>query len=60
MHREGRGKAPNYTTAALTMIGVNLAWILMLIWGLLGFAAVLVTGWLLNRGITWLQATREG
>ena len=59
MRHDNRGRAPDYTVAALTMLGVNLAWILLLIWGLLGFVAALATAWVLNRGITWLQASRD-
>jgi hypothetical protein len=45
--------APNYTTAALVMGGVNLFWILLLIRALLGFAAVLAVGYALDRVISW-------
>jgi len=45
--------APNYTTAALVMGGVNLFWILLLIRAVLGFAAVLAVGYALDRVISW-------
>jgi len=45
--------APNYTTAALVMGGVNLFWILLLIRAVLGFAAVLAVGYALDRLIVW-------
>ncbi len=48
--------APNYTNAALTMLGVNLMWVFMVIWALLGYVAVLVVAALLNTGITWLAS----
>ncbi|WP_165375203.1 hypothetical protein [Roseovarius nitratireducens] len=45
--------APNYTTAALVMGGVNLFWILLLIRGFLGFGAVFAVGYALDRLIVW-------
>ena len=42
------GTAPNYTTAALVMGGVNLFWMLGVIWVWLGLPTVMVLGVLLN------------
>ena len=51
-------EAPNYTNAALIMGGVNLFWMFLVIWASLGFWAVLVTGYALDRLILWLAARR--
>lgn len=51
--------APNYTTAALVMGGVNLFWILLLIRGFLGFGAVLAVGYALDRLIAWCARRRR-
>ncbi|TCS61861.1 hypothetical protein [Primorskyibacter sedentarius] len=42
--------APNYTTAALVMGGVNLLWILGVIWAVFGLPVVM----LLSLGLNWL------
>lgn len=43
--------APDYTNAALTMMGVNLMWIFVVIWAVFGMIPVLVLAALLNHGI---------
>lgn len=48
-------EAPNYTTPALIMGGVNLFWILMVIWVAYGMLAVLTLGFALERTIHWLS-----
>lgn len=58
MDNHRRQPAPDYTQAALTMLGVNLLWIFVAVWSLFGFAAVLLLALLLNRAITWI-ATRQ-
>lgn len=45
----------DYTKAALWTGFVNLLWIFMVIWGLWGFAAVLLTALFLNHAITLLE-----
>lgn len=44
-----RPAAPNFTHACVVMFGINLTWILMVIWAVWGILAVAATGWLLNR-----------
>ncbi len=56
---EHRQSAPDYTNAALTMLGVNLFWIFCAIWSLLGFLAVIVLALGLNYGIDRLAALRS-
>ncbi|MEX0316703.1 MULTISPECIES: hypothetical protein [unclassified Ruegeria] len=48
--------APDYTRAALTMLGVNLLWIFFVVWMIWGFAATLVLAVMIDYGITWLAA----
>ena len=48
-------EAPNYTTPALIMGGVNLFWILMVIWVAYGMLAVLALGFTLERVSHWLS-----
>ena len=52
-------EAPNFTQACIVMFGVNLMWILMVIWALWGLLAVAVTGWVVNRLITRIGAARQ-
>ncbi len=52
-------RVEDYTNAALVSLGVNLLWIFMAIWAIVGFWAVVLAGLVLNRLITWLQARRE-
>ncbi|MEM6589767.1 MAG: hypothetical protein AAF641_15065 [Pseudomonadota bacterium] len=55
MKRGVMQEAPNYTTPALIMGGVNLFWIMILIWASFGFLAVLAVGFTLDRLIYWLS-----
>lgn len=50
----------NYTGAVLVMGLVNLIWMLVAIWVWLGFWAVVLTGWGLNRLIDRMAARRTG
>jgi hypothetical protein len=51
-----RPRAPDYTIAALTMLGVNLTWIFIVLWAYAGFLPVLILAFFLNRAITLLEA----
>ena len=55
-----RPAAPNYTSACVVMFGVNLAWVLMLIWAVWGLIAAAVLAWGLNRLIARVEAARQG
>lgn len=59
MRGENLKSAPNYTNATLVMGGVNLIWVFMVIWASFGFAAVLATGYALDRLILWLSGRRR-
>ncbi len=48
--------APNYTVACIVMFGVNLSWMLMLIWIVWGLIAAAATGWAVNRVITRIES----
>jgi uncharacterized membrane protein len=50
--------APDYTNAALTMLGVNLMWIFALLWALWGFLPTLLLGAVLNHAISRYEAIR--
>ena len=52
------GTAPNYTIPALVMLGVNLFWMLGVIWAVWGLVPVLVLAMVLNHLITRLGAAR--
>jgi len=60
MRRGNMKEAPNYTNAALVMGAVNLLWVFMVIWATLGFLAVLVTGFVLDKLILWCARRRAG
>ncbi len=47
-------RVPNYTTTCLVLGFVNLLWIFAAIWAFFGFVWVLISGWLLNLGISKL------
>lgn len=53
-----RPAAPNYTTACVVMVGINLTWILMAIWVVWGLLAAAATGWAVNRVISRIDAAR--
>lgn len=51
--------APNYTTPALVMMGVNLAWILIALWAAFGLLAALLLALVVNHAITLLAHRRR-
>ena len=53
-----RSPAPDFTQACVVMFGVNLTWILMVIWAWWGLLAVAVTGWVVNKVIDRIGAAR--
>lgn len=52
MSRESIKVAPNYTTAALVFAGLNLMWILCLVWALAGYLPALLLSGALHHLIT--------
>ncbi len=57
-HSSNRPAAPNFTQACVVMFGVNLTWILMVIWVVWGLFAVAATGWLVNQVINRIAVAR--
>lgn len=53
------GRAPNFTTACIVMFGVNLAWIMLLLFALYGLAVVVFTGLVVNHWLNWLEERRR-
>ncbi len=51
--------APDYTNAALIMMGVNLTWVFIAIWAIWGLAPVLLLAVALNHGITMIERRRN-
>ncbi len=54
-----RPAAPNYTNACIVMFGVNLTWMLFVIWAIWGLLAVAATGWLAARLIDRIERHRS-
>jgi len=52
-HRHPK-RVEDYTTANLVLIFINLLWILGVIWAQFGLMAVILSGWVLNYGVTRL------
>lgn len=48
-------EAPNYLNANIAMFGVNLTWVLFVIWATMGFIYVILAGTLINAGLTYLK-----
>ncbi|PRY25541.1 hypothetical protein CLV78_102721 [Aliiruegeria haliotis] len=58
MNRHNLGSAPNYTTAALITLGVNVFCAMYLLWATLGFAAVLFVAFAANVVLTRIDRHR--
>lgn len=54
----GGGAAPDFTVACIVMFGVNLSWVLMLVWVIWGLIGAGVTGWLVNRALIRIENAR--
>jgi hypothetical protein len=55
---DDRPSAPNYTDACIVMFGVNLMWVLIVIWTVWGFIAAAAVGWVVNVVINRIAALR--
>lgn len=53
-----RPAAPNYTQACIVMFGVNITWILMVIWAIWGLLAAAALGWGVNQLIKRIEMAR--
>ncbi len=58
MNNSPTGSAPDYTNAALIMLGVNMVWIFTLLWALYGFVLVLVLALAINHLVERFAQTR--
>lgn len=52
------GRAPDYTDAAITMLGVNIMWVMFVVWMLWGFVAVLMLAVAVNHIVEHVAARR--
>lgn len=52
------GPVPDFTLACVIMFGVNLSWVLMLVWIVWGLIAAAATGWAVNRVIDRIEGAR--
>ena len=50
--------APSYTSACVVLFGVNILWLLVVIWALWGLLAVALSGWAVNAMIDRIAARR--
>jgi uncharacterized membrane protein len=57
-HSNDRPPTPDYTQACVVMFGVNLAWVLMVIWAIWGLLAAALLGWVVNKVINRIAAAR--
>lgn len=55
MQEHKTGRAPNYTNACIIMFGVNLTWVLVVIWAIWGFIAAAILAMGINHFISRLQ-----
>lgn len=57
MNDHTTGTAPNFTRACIVMFGVNITWILVVIWAIWGLIAAMLLGLgvnhLIERGQVW-------
>lgn len=58
MNNRQVGRAPDYTNAAINMLGINLMWIFFVVWMLWGFIPVLMIAYLINRFVEHVGDTR--
>lgn len=59
-HSRPPGIAPDYTIAALTLLGVNAFWIFFVLWAAYGLVPVLLLAGFLNHLISRLAISRTG
>jgi len=53
------GRAPNFTGACIVMFGVNLAWILLLLFAVYGLVAAVFLGLVVNHWVSWLEHRKQ-
>ncbi len=58
MDHQPIGRAPDYTNAAINMMGINLLWIFFVVWVLWGVIPVLMIAYAINRFVEYVGDTR--
>lgn len=53
------GRAPDFTGACIVMFGVNLGWILLLLFAIYGLVAAVFIGLVVNHWLNWLDHRRR-
>jgi hypothetical protein len=53
------GRAPNFTGACIVMFGVNLAWVLVLLFAVYGLAVAVFLALVVNHWLNWLDHRRR-
>lgn len=53
------GRAPNFTGACIVMFGVNLGWVLLLLFAVYGLVAAVFLGLVVNHWVSWLEHRRH-
>ncbi|AEI94925.1 MULTISPECIES: hypothetical protein [Roseobacter] len=53
------GRAPNFTGACIVMFGVNLGWILLLLFAVYGLVAAIFLGLVVNHWVSWLEHRKQ-
>ncbi|WP_282127337.1 hypothetical protein [Roseobacter litoralis] len=53
------GRAPNFTGACIVMFGVNLGWILLLLFAVYGLVAAIFLGLVVNHWVSWLEQRKQ-
>lgn len=53
------GRAPNFTGACIVMFGVNLGWVLLLLFAIYGLIAAVFLGLVVNHWLNWLETRRR-
>jgi hypothetical protein len=59
MDRRKLGRAPNFTGACIVMFGVNLGWILLLLFAVYGLAVAVFLALVVNHWLNWLEQRRR-
>ncbi|MEE4188747.1 MAG: hypothetical protein V2I76_09925 [Roseobacter sp.] len=55
MENHKLGRAPNFTNACIVMFGVNLAWVMMVLFAVYGLVAAVFIALVVNHWLNWLE-----
>ncbi|MEQ6204029.1 hypothetical protein ABMC88_13340 [Sulfitobacter sp. HNIBRBA2951] len=53
------GAAPDFKNACVVLFGVNITWVLFVLWAIWGLIAAAALGWCINRVLTLFEARRD-